>query len=663
MQDTNEQNLNNIVTLIRASGFVVLLMHIYYFCFPVFYSFGFYHTAILRIFHNFNQTMGAFLSPWPTKMFALLLLVVAAIGTKGRKNQDLTWRDVWWRLAVGLVLYLCGGIVLRWAAAGLYLYYMYAAVTLVGFLFLMSGSTLVSRLLNVNLMKDVFNTENESFMQETRFMENERSINLPMEFYYNKKWNKGWINVINPFRAIMILGTPGSGKSYAVIKPGIKQMIGKGFAMYLYDFKFPELTKIAYNHLRLHPDGYDVVPKFYIINFDYPEKSHRCNPLNPQFMTDISDAYESAFVVMMNLNRTWVKKQGDFFVESPINLLTAVIWFLKIYEDGRYCTFPHAIEFLCAPYTEVFPILMAYPDLENYVTPFKNAMDAGAQEQLQGQIASAQIPLSRIISPALYWVMTGDDFTLDLNNPKEPKILCIGNNPDRQNIYSAALGLYNSRIVRLINKPHQLRSAVVVDELPTIFFRGLDTLIATARSNEVSVMLGFQDFTQLTRDYGKEESETIRNTIGNVFSGAVVAETAKTLSERFGKVLQQRESLSINRQDTSMSISTQLDSMIPPSKISNLSQGMFVGSVSDDFGQEIDQKIFHCKIKVDVKAVKAEEKLYKDIPVITEFKDENGVQLDKTEVILNNYRKIKADVREIINRESVRLGLGTEAEE
>ena len=279
---------------------------------------------------------------------------------------------------------------------------------------------------------------------------------------------------------------------------------------------------------------------FYVINFDDPRKSHRCNPINPAFMTDISDAYESAYTIMLNLNRSWIQKQGDFFVESPIILLAAIIWFLKIYEDGKYCTFPHAIEFLNRPYAQIFPILTSYDELANNLSPFMDAWEGGAQDQLQGQIASAKIPLSRMISPALYWVMTGDDFSLDINNPNEPKVLVVGNNPDRQNIYSAALGLYNSRIVKLINKKKQLKSSVIIDELPTIYFRGLDNLIATARSNKVAVCLGFQDFSQLTRDYGDKESKVIQNTVGNVFSGQVVGETAKTLSERFGKVLQQR---------------------------------------------------------------------------------------------------------------------------
>ena len=349
-----------------------------------------------------------------------------------------------------------------------------------------------------------------------------------------------------------------------------------------------------------------------------------------------------------------IEKQGDFFVESPIILLAAIIWYLKIFKDGIYCTFPHAVELLNKPYSDLFMILTSYPELENYLSPFMDAWKGGAQDQLMGQIASAKIPLTRMISPQLYWVMTGNDFSLDINNPEEPKILCVGNNPDRQNIYSAALGLYNSRIVKLINKKGQLKSTVIIDELPTIYFRGLDNLIATARSNKVAVCLGFQDFSQLNRDYGEKESKVIQNTVGNVFSGQVVGETAKTLSERFGKILQKRQSVSINRQDVSTSINTQLDALIPASKISNLSQGTFVGSVSDNFGEKIDQKIFHAEIVVDHAKVSAEEKAYKRIPVINDFKDESGNDI-MLQQIQRNYDQIKADAQVIINEEMERI--------
>ena len=531
---------------------------------------------------------------------------------------------------------------------------LYTVTLTGGFFCLLASGLWVSRLLKSNLFEDVFNTENESFMQETRLMENEYSINLPTKFWYRKKEWKGWINVVNPFRASMILGTPGSGKSYAVVNNYIKQAIEKSYALYIYDFKFDDLSVIAYNHLIKYRHRYKIPPKFYVINFDNPRKSHRCNPLAPELMTDISDAYESSYTIMLNLNKSWVQKQGDFFVESPIVLFTAIIWFLKLYENGKYCTFPHAIELLNKRYEDVFTILTSYPELENYLSPFIDAWKGGASEQLMGQIASAKIPLSRLISPQLYWVMSGSDFTLDINNPKEPKVLCVGNNPDRISIYGAALGLYNSRIVKLINKKGMLKSSVIIDELPTIYFKGLDNLIATARSNKVAVCLGFQDFSQLVRDYGDKEAKVVMNTVGNIFSGQVVGETAKTLSERFGKVLQKRQSISINRQDVSTSINTQMDALIPPSKISGLTQGMFVGSVSDNFNERIEQKIFHCEIVVDAEKVKREEKAYKKIPVITDFTDEDGNDRMK-ETVQANYRRIKEEVKQIVQEELERI--------
>lgn len=546
----------------------------------------------------------------------------------------------WWLLSINASFGVCA--------------VLYITTLTGGFFCLLASGLWISHLLKNNLLEDVFNRENESFMQETKLMKNEYSVNLPTKFWYKGKEWKGWINVVNPFRASMILGTPGSGKSYAVVNNYIKQAIEKSYALYIYDFKFDDLSVIAYNHLIKYRNRYKIPPKFYVINFDNPRKSHRCNPLAPELMTDISDAYESSYTIMLNLNKSWVQKQGDFFVESPIVLFTAIIWFLKIYEGGKFCTFPHAIELLNKRYEDVFTILTSYPDLENYLSPFIDAWKGGASEQLQGQIASAKIPLSRLISPQLYWVMSGSDFTLDINNPKEPKVLCVGNNPDRISIYGAALGLYNSRIVKLINKKKQLKSCVIIDELPTIFFKGLDNLIATARSNKVAVVLGFQDFSQLKRDYGDKEAAVIMSTVGNVFSGQVVGETAKTLSERFGKILQKRESMSINRNDTSTSINTQLDSLIPASKISTLSQGMFVGAVADNFGETIDQKIFHAQIVVDNEAVQKETATYQPIPEISSFLNENGNDTMEQQ-IQANYRQIKQDIVELVENELIRI--------
>lgn len=524
-----------------------------------------------------------------------------------------------------------------------------------GYISLLTAGMWTGRLLKEHLMDDIFNEENESFMQETRLITNEYSVNLPTRFYYKKKWHNGWINVVLPQRGCMVVGSPGSGKSYCVINQFIKQQIEKGYALYCYDFKFPDLSLIVYNHLLKNKDKYKANVQFYVINFDDPRHSHRCNPINPAFMSDIADAYESAYVIMLNLSKTWIQKQGDFFVESPIVLFAAIIWYLKIYENGKYCTFPHAIELLNKPYSDIFTILTSYRELENYLSPFMDAWKGGAMEQLQGQIASAKIPLSRMISPSLYWIMSGDDFTLDINNPDAPKVLCVGNNPDRQNIYSAALGLYNARIVKMVNRKGKLKCSILVDEVPTIYFKGLDTLIATARSNKVAVCLGAQDFSQLVRDYGEKEARVIQNTVGNVFAGQVLGETAKNLSERFGKVLQQRKSVNMTREDTSTSISTQLDSLIPASKISNLSQGMFVGSVCDSFQEKMEQKIFHCEIVVDNARVAAETKAYKPIPVITDFTGRDGKDHMREEIERNYYR-IKEEVGGIIQKELRRIG-------
>ncbi len=531
---------------------------------------------------------------------------------------------------------------------------LYVATVAAGYICLLTAGVWITRLLKNRLMDDVFNDENESFMQETRLIANEYSVNLPTRFYSKKRWHNGWINVVSPQRGCIVLGCPGSGKSYCVINQFIKQQIEKGYALYCYDFKFPDLSLIAYNQLLKNRDKYARPVGFYVINFDDPRHSHRCNPLNPAFLSDIADAYESAYVIMLNLNKSWIQKQGDFFVESPIILLAALIWYLKIYENGRYCTFPHAIELLNKPYSDLFTILTSYRELENYLSPFMDAWKGGAMEQLQGQIASAKIPLSRLISPALYWIMTGDDFTLDINNPDAPKVLCVGNNPDRQNIYSCALGLYNARIVKMVNRKGKLKCSILVDEVPTIYFKGLDTLIATARSNKVAVCLGAQDFSQLVRDYGDKEAHVIQNTIGNIFAGQVVGETAKNLSERFGKVLQQRKSINMTREDTSTNISTQLDSLIPASKISNLSQGEFVGSVCDSFDEKINQKIFHAEIVVDNERVAAETKAYRQIPVITDFTGADGKDRMKEE-IERNYYQIKEDVTRIIEKELLRI--------
>jgi len=442
------------------------------------------------------------------------------------------------------------------------------------------------------------------------------------------------------------LGTPGSGKSYFVIRHVITQHIQKGFTMFVYDFKFDDLSKIAYNTWLKNRHRYVKAPRFFVINFDDLSRSHRCNPLEPSAMTDITDAAESARTILMGLNREWIKRQGDFFVESPINFLTAVIWYLKKYRDGEFCTLPHVIELMQVDYDNLFTLLRTEKEIEVLINPFVNAYLNDVMEQLEGQIASAKVAMARLSSPQLYYVLSGNDFNLDINNPDDPKIVCMGNNPQKIQIYGAVLSLYVTRLIKQVNKKGKLKSSLVYDEFPTIYLNNMDSLIATARSNKVSTCLGIQDFSQLRKDYGREQADVIMNITGNIIAGQVTGDTAKQLSERFGKIMQDRESYSINSGDTSISRSKQLETAIPLSRISALSSGEFVGMVADDPENKIELKAFHCEIINDHEALKKEEESYKNIEVIRKLNN-NMVQ--------RNYFQIKLDVQDIIQSEMERL--------
>lgn len=382
-QEDDLRALAKIMDFMRAISIIFVVINIYWYCYQSFLEWNVTIRVVDKILMNFQRTTGLFNHMIYTKLGCVLMLGLSCLGSKGVKEENITWNKIYIALTAGFILFF-----LNWWILGLPLSQMgnsvlYISTMTAGYLCLLAAGIWISRLMKTDLMEDVFNVENESFAQETRLIENEFSINLPTRFYYKKKWNDGWINVVNPFRASIVLGTPGSGKSYAVINNFIRQQIEKGFSMYCYDFKFPDLSTIAYNHLLNHLDAYEVKPKFYVINFDDPSHSHRCNPLSPRFMSDISDAYEAAYTIMLNLNKTWITKQGDFFVESPIILLAAIIWYLKIYKEGKYCTFPHAIEFLNKRYEDIFPILTSYPELENYLSPFLDAWLGGAADQLQ----------------------------------------------------------------------------------------------------------------------------------------------------------------------------------------------------------------------------------------------------------------------------------------
>ena len=641
----NEQGLMKILDFTRLAAIAILLLHFYYYCYKAFEEWQLTTTITSRLLQNIYNT-GLFSNFNFSKLIALGLLVISLIGAKGRKDEKLNSRSVVIGLMAGLFIFFLSELLLWISASIKTVAVVYITVSSAGFLLVLSNGTMLSRLIKVHLTKDIFNELNESFPQEERLIENEFSINLPAQYKLKQRIRKSWINIINPFRGLLVIGSPGAGKSWFIIQHVIKQHIEKGFAMFVYDFKYDDLTKIAYNWLLLHNDKYKVKPSFYVINFDNLSVSNRCNPLNPSSMHDITDATESARTILLGLNREWINKQGDFFVESPINFVTAVIWFLRKYEDGKYCTLPHVIELMQCEYDELFPVLNTQPEIEVLVNPFITAYQNDAMEQLEGQVASAKIGMARLASPQLYWVLSGNDFTLDINNPKHPKIVCVGNNPEKQQIYGAVLSLYISRLVRQVNRKEQQKCSLVFDEFPTIFFNHIDSLIATARSNKVATALAMQDFSQLKKDYGKEQADVIVNITGNIISGQVTGETSKLLSERFGKIMQDRESVSINRTDTSISRSTQLDYAIPSSKIASLSSGEFVGMVADDPHEKIKLKMFHAEILNNTDKLNEEVQRYKEIPIVSNVTQEQ---------IMDNYFQVKLDVKKIILDEVGRL--------
>lgn len=485
---------------------------------------------------------------------------------------------------------------------------------------------------------DVYNRINESFLQQERCLATPFSVNLRMSYGYHGTWRKGWINIVNPFRGTMVLGTPGSGKTFSVVESFIVQLIRKDFSMMVYDYKYPTLTLRAYQEYLALEDRH---VGFHTVCFSDPSASSRCNPLDPKLLTDISDAWQAAYSIMLNLNRTWINRQGEFFVESPITLLTAVIWFLRGYEGGRCCTLPHAIELMCQPYEDLIEVLMAQDDLQGYLSAFMDAWKGGAQDQLQGQLASAKIPLSRLISPPLYYIMSGNDFSLDINSQDHPLILAIGSDALRQDIYAAPLGLMTSVLIRQINRPGKKPCALVLDELPTMYVKGLDQLIATARSNHVAILLGVQDLTQLIRDYGQKEADTIFSLVGNWLSGQVSGRTADLFSKRMGRILQERQSRTLSSGDVNQTTSYQMDTMVTPSRIALLEQGEFIGQSAAEYGIDdggMDMRNYCCRIH----------------PMLDEVRQDmlpKTLQGDVDEELKKCFDRIRREAREIIQKE------------
>ena len=654
MRDERKE-YNNVNEIYLSVGLVLLAIHFYVHLHGLFTNYGFAHPISDKLLAGFSKS-NLFSSHWTLKLFAGGCLALYGYASRGVKSVTLEPKTVVRSLLIAIVLYVGSTLILvesRWllSFAGINeISIVYLGLSVAGVLYILKGAQGINRLMTVKVGKDKFNSANETFPQEARKLENPYSVNIPTEYIYEGN-RKGWLNISAPFRALLVMGTGGSGKTYGIIHPVIRQHIAKGFSMYVYDYKYPSLSLVAYNAVLRHHKKLPKDMKFYVIDFDNPVKSHRCNPLHPDYLPRIDYVTECARMMLLNLNRKWIEEQGKFFVESPINYVTALIWFLRCYDKGQYCTFPHLIELITINYRTLLPILVDKPDIATYMAPFASAYQGGAVEQLEGQISSAQIGLARLSSPTLYWTMSGNDFSLDINNPDAPKIVCLGNNQALEGTYGAALGLYNYRIMTLLNQPGKHQSSAVIDELPTIYFKGLSKLITTARSNRVAITIGMQDFSQLDEDYGRTQAETIKNTCGNIISGQVYDKTAEAMQNRMGKIVQRKDSINIQSEDVTHGISTELNYMAPAAKISQLSQGYMVGVLADNEGQESPHKALHARIAIDKEDFNNEQKA-KEMPNFSIFANDEVTMNERIEA---NYLKIKEDVARLVSSELARL--------
>ena len=607
------------------AGAVILLVNVYYYTHPLMERMGLTHDFSDALFLKLHQG-GVFSHSAKTKLMALVLICPCLLSKTGR------------------IKHISKEVIIGVGISGLVLYFLpiwfpwlYIITTLAGAFMVFWAVGMISRKRDVTVRD-----EDETFEQCTDLIDTPTSVNLPTRFVYQGRERRGWINLVAIERGLMVIGNPGSGKSYSAFEPCIETMIRKGFTMLLYDFKYPTLTNFAYNQYLKYRGDLTNPPEFCVINLTDPRTSLRFNPINPAYIKDPADSAEIAEIVMQNVNKGAQRKE-DFFSDSAKIYFDAVVWFLRCYEGGKYCTFPHVLQMLTYEYKDVLEILETVKENAPKIAPFVNAMRGGANEQLQGMLGSTQVPVSKLSSREVYWILSGDDGELDINNPERPKILCLGNSPQRQSINGTVLALYTSRIFREINRPGQLQCGVLLDELPTIFLKGLDTLIATARSNKVSTVLGMQDLSQLVRDYGDKDADVIFNNVASIISGQVSGKTAERMSKMFGKRDQTKQSETIGRTNDSVNISRQKEEILPVSKIETLSQGQFFGKVADTMQHRIHNKFFFAEIIRDGKEVEADMKKWKPLPVKRDFGEdvaERMIRENKDAALREHFKRI-----------------------
>jgi len=633
----DERSLHKILDFLRMGSIVILLLHYFYQSCPACQTWQDTTPIIDNLLTAIANT-GLFETTLKPKLITIALLSISLLGAKGAKAPQYTFSRALTYLSIGLTLYFGSSLLLDTSL-------VYIIVTSAGYLFILHGGLYTTRIVWRRQEPDIFNRIHESFPQEERKIQNEYSLHLPAQYFYKEQLIESWINIVDPFRGSLFLGTPGSGKTWYLIEPLIKQYISKGYALLVYDFKYDDLSKIVYNHFEQNKRKYPGTPKYYNLHFGDLHRSHRCNPLHPATLNDIQDAGEAARAVMLGMNSQEFSRHGEFFLESAINFVQALVWYLRIYKRGIYCSWPHVIELGQIPYKDLFPVLLAEPGLQALMTPFKNAL-INAPEMLDGQIATAAISLAKLSSPAVYYIMSGDDFDLDLNNPREPKLLTIGSDPQKADTYGPMISAYINTINRLCNKKERHPLAEIFDEFSTVRVHTIVRSIATGRSNKMAITLCVQDISQLRLAYGREFADVIVGTCGNIISGQAGGDTAKYLAEIFGKTMQDRESLTTTQTDLHITQSRQLENSIPVSRIASLSSGEFVGMVADTPIQPIDLKTFSCRIINDPAALAQEAASYKELPKTNNVSPED---------LIINFQKIRSEIEKLIKDEHSRI--------
>lgn len=619
--------------------------------------------VLSKLLEGFSK-MGVFYPPLNAKFSTLLLIAIVAAGTKAQKKQDLNIvKSVILPIVLGIAIMFGSLVLIPFVAMEslpdilLHINFVqigYALLSLFGAVITQIGADSISKYMQQKMGKDRWNVEEESFAQNTELIETETSVNIPYKFRFQKKTNNGWIN-LNPFRGTMVIGTPGSGKSFGIINPSIRQMTAKGFSLCIYDFKFPDLAQIAFYHYLLKKaKDENYIHQFNIINLNDVEGSKRVNPFKKEYVRTLAEAQEMAEAMVSALQKGGASAGGgseQFFTQSAINFLSSCIYFFATYDDGKFSTLPHLLAFMNKSYEEIFETLFTHEELFSLLSPFKTAYDNKAFDQLEGQVGTLKIFLSRLATKESFWVFSGDEVELKITDRSRPSIMILASNPGTQDINSALYSSVLNRTLRLINDKGNLPGGIIADEFPTIYIHKIDNVVATARSNKIAVLLGLQEIPQLRQFYKKEVADTISSIVGNIISGSARDKnTLEWLEKLFGKIKQKSYSQSISQQGTTTSINEKMDNMIPAGKIAALRTGEMVGMIAqneDDGTTEYQSSAISGKISLDLKKIKTEEANYAKMPVYYDFTDKKGINR-KEEVLMTNFRKINKEVELII---------------